>query len=308
MNPSRFRPRYARGCARASAPVLLTFLLWVAVTHAQTFGPDSDSSVEEVRFRSTEPPTAADRHAELRVMSQLLQDALGHRDHQGPDYRMGIPVLMHAPSSTVQSLYLEGFGALFLARVDFPVVPDARAGTRPSPNSTPSSPWEAARQRLEGNAAGTGPAGESSPGTSPQRLDEILGRLIEALRQATNMITLANSDFVAVRVEGRGQDASVPIAPPTAGQTMSTTTGGGVMVSSVNGQTVTRTFSLGDRPPSVDPSTGRLIFAPPPLPREAPARSTLTLRVSSADLRALGAGKLTAEGFASRVESQRYQQ
>ena len=61
---------------------------------------------------------------DLNVMSLLLQrkleDALGENS---PTYKMGIPLLLRSGQRSIESLYLDGFGAVFTVNVNFPLVP-----------------------------------------------------------------------------------------------------------------------------------------------------------------------------------------
>jgi hypothetical protein len=152
---------------------------------------------------------------DMSVMSRILSEDLGNKPA-----RMG--VLLGAPSALPfgggtwpQGIYLQGYGALFLAKADFPLA--APAAAQPQQEQPgPQSRWERTRQSMyappvpPGSAAGGfGPGfGPMSPSTLvvPQfdqaGVDKLKDTILHSLKEASNISSLKPDDSVAVVVLG----------------------------------------------------------------------------------------------------------
>jgi len=88
-------------------------------SHAGSGGPAT-----VIQFSQPDPRSLDAMQEDLNVMSLLLQrkleDAVGENS---PTYRMGIPLLLRSGQRSLESLYLDGFGALFTVNVNFPLLP-----------------------------------------------------------------------------------------------------------------------------------------------------------------------------------------
>src|SRR6266542_3854640 len=77
-----------------------------------------------IRTSDTDAKAQANLEEDLAVMSRILDKALDQKlnvDHR--QRAMGIDVFFAPGSSPIRSLYLEGYGALFLLSVNFPLLP-----------------------------------------------------------------------------------------------------------------------------------------------------------------------------------------
>src|SRR5205807_2391028 len=87
--------------------------------HGSSAGPAT-----VIQFSQPDPQGLDAMQEDLNVMSLLLQrkleDAVGENS---PAYKMGIPLLLRSGQRGIESLYLDGFGALFTVNVNFPLVP-----------------------------------------------------------------------------------------------------------------------------------------------------------------------------------------
>lgn len=167
---------------------------------------------------ATDPNKYDQMVEDLNIMARILNKTLmGITGRDRRDMVMGIIVSSISDQPDFQSLYLDGFGALFLLRVDFPLVPPAKEPVEETARPTTSETWEQAKRELYA---------PSQPGRYVERLQRIVGReekqydadrverlktdLLESLKNATNIRNLKPDDRVQVVVlaerAGSGND------------------------------------------------------------------------------------------------------
>ncbi len=149
---------------------------------------------------------AADALSEdLAVMGRILGKAAGRG---GSDQHLWMTGFGGFGSPGLEALYLDGFGALFLLNVDFPLV-----GPKDTKKSAQAEPvdrtWEEARRELK---SGRGPfeaaptvflgRGDEGADFEPGRVEELKRALIESLRHAANLKSVRENDTIAVAVFG----------------------------------------------------------------------------------------------------------
>src|SRR6478672_6958968 len=103
-----------------------------------------------IQFSSTNQTLVQDWEEDLTVMTRLLEESLQRAaDEDLSDFKtaMGIQLTMTTARS-VRPLYLEGFGALFMVKVNFPVVPPSKVEEEKRERT--ESEWEKVRQELYG--------------------------------------------------------------------------------------------------------------------------------------------------------------
>jgi len=115
---------------------------------------------------------------------------------------MGIDVFFAPSSNPMRSLYLEGYGALFLLNVGIPLLPPPAKAEPQKEKSPVDSNWDQARQELYGQRTEgktvTGPVKEYSE----EKVNRLKDALLEALKNATNIRNLKPNDSVTVCVFG----------------------------------------------------------------------------------------------------------
>jgi hypothetical protein len=160
---------------------------------------------------------------DLNVMAHILAKAA---DSDGkPARAMGIAVYSNpfGQSTAPQNLYLEGYGAVFFLKVNFPLLapPDRESGT--SADETPSSEWEEARREISQSPQPFGAGGGGSggyggsfagggafiPGNAPvaydsERVETLKRELIAALKNVAHIRNLNPDEVVTVVVTGPG--------------------------------------------------------------------------------------------------------
>jgi hypothetical protein len=102
-----------------------------------------------IRTRELDPEAQKELEEDLQVMARIVEKATEARSNRAPR-AMGIDLVFG--SSPVRSLYLDGYGALFLATVNHPLLPvPTREKEAPEePGSEIQSTWEQTRQELFG--------------------------------------------------------------------------------------------------------------------------------------------------------------
>ena len=202
-------------------------------------------------------------------VATVLEKAVG-RAPEGRSYFAG--VFGGGAGRNPDAYYLDGFGALFLLRVDFPLAAPVEAKAEEGPAATDRT-WEATRRELREGTAGDPPiwdvlGARAFHGEFPEydggRVGELRGALVQSLRHASNLAVLKPEETVAVTVFG--PPAGREDRPVKAGKRRGTGAG------------------AGDGPED-----------------DAAKGTTLTLRARKADIDAFAGGKLTPEEFAKRV-------
>src|SRR5258706_9413271 len=97
---------------------------------------------------------------DLNIMTRLIENTLerGLGD-DSPDVKMGIRMYYSDGGRSVRPLYLEGFGALFMIKVGFPVFAPPVAEAKTQPPATDSE-WEKAKHDLSTGPESRGPGAD----------------------------------------------------------------------------------------------------------------------------------------------------
>jgi Skp family chaperone for outer membrane proteins len=159
-----------------------------------------------IRSSESDPKEQPQLEEDLAVMSRILEKAVSERagGHAGQPYgamAMGIDVFNSRAASPLRSLYLEGYGALFLLNVGFPFLPPPKAeGQQEKPEA--NSDWEDAKQELYGQPGGGRALVASGEPYDEERVNRLREGLLESLRNATNIRGLKPDDSITVCVFG----------------------------------------------------------------------------------------------------------
>ena len=159
-----------------------------------------------IHSSDTDLKDQADLEKDLAVMSYILEKAASEKAGARGEMAwggkaMGINLLFAPDASPLHSLYLEGYGALFLLNVGFPVLPSPQAEEQGEKTETTSA-WEEAKQELYGlRGAGRVTAGPSEP-YDKERVNRLRDGLLESLKNATNIRDLRPDDSITVCVIG----------------------------------------------------------------------------------------------------------
>jgi hypothetical protein len=151
---------------------------------------------------------------DLSVMSRILNKVTSGRGaREEHDWAMGIALSSLGSGRRPQSIYLEGYGALFLLNVKFPLVaPPKKQAEEKKPGELPDSEWEQTKDELFGDVKVRrrhGPFTEPFPGPDgvkaeyrPGRVDELKKNILEALKNASNIRHVKPDESITVAVTG----------------------------------------------------------------------------------------------------------
>jgi len=159
-----------------------------------------------IRSSESDLKEQAKLEEDLAVMSHILDKAVSERagGHGGLAYSgtaMGIDVLYTPAARALRSLYLEGYGALFLLNVGSPLLPPPQAEDQQEKTET-TTDWEDAKQELFGQSGGGTTIAAPSEPYDKERVNRLKEGLLESLKNATNIRDLKPDDSITVCVFG----------------------------------------------------------------------------------------------------------
>lgn len=107
----------------------------------------------------------------------------------------------------LQSLYLQGYGALFTMEVDYPLAPspEAEEATEKEDEAEVDTVWQETRMELINPGAGQRrrTSSEEWPKYDKDKVENLKTSVIEALKHASNIRALQSGDVVAVTITGQ---------------------------------------------------------------------------------------------------------
>jgi hypothetical protein len=184
------------------------------ITRARNVPGDGGGKPLVIQTSNPDPKEQASLEEDLAVMAHILDKAL--EDVPGTQWRggggpraMGIDVFLGPGSGPARNLYLDGYGALFLVNVYFPLVPPAVKTEEEKPSG--DSTWEEARQELYGGGPGARPPLPPAEEFSQDKVNKLKTTLLETLKNAGNIRGLKPDESVTICVQG-GPGAASPRA------------------------------------------------------------------------------------------------
>jgi len=165
-----------------------------------------------IRTSDADAKAQGNLEEDLAVMSRIFDKTLAQKLDEDRENRfMGINVLFGPGSSPIRSIYLDGYGALFLLNVNFPLLPPSEKAQETKEKSETDSTWEEAKREIYGQHDAWGQVGKafkfSKAGGPEQEYDEkkvedLKEGLLEALKNATNIRNLKPDETLTVCVFG----------------------------------------------------------------------------------------------------------
>ena len=219
---------------------------------------------------------------DLAVMSHILQRALDpEKPRRNSNFLFELDGWHGGARRDLDAMQLDGFGAVFLLDVDYPLVAPPDPAAKPdAPKAAADTTWEKARRELSGagdedhdaDADDDEAPRRSGPPYDAERVAKLRQRLTECLKHAANLRALTPAQSVVVIVTGRA-----PAADRAGGRTIY----------------------------NMDPKLAARYGLMPKAEADAAggrgATSVMTLRVKKTAVDDFAAGKLTAEQFAREV-------
>ena len=209
---------------------------------------------------------------DMAVMSRILEKKLHEENEQSQMFFYGTSWLGRGS----RNIFIEGYGALFLMKVDFPLLPAPEAPAGEAKKEEADSTWEQAKRELHSPSM-TSPVvvipnprpfgGEEMRKYDKEKVERFKAELIKTLKYAANIRALKNDEFAVAVVTAAGQNRGGPVS-----QSVAISTDGSTVVNQSG-------------------------------PEEAQGSSSgvLTIRAKKSDIDAYSKGELSFEQFSQKV-------
>jgi hypothetical protein len=174
-----------------------------------SFGRSKASRTLILQSSDLDPKAYANLEEDLNVMYRILSKARGQDDESSFHSRLEDITLKASGSVGVKSLYIEGYGAVFMLGVRFPLVAPQAAQEAPKPKDTTSDEWNRAKDELysrntfELNIDRI--VGKMSSPPEPyeaRKVEDLTVSILESLKNGTHIRNLKGDEFVTVVVFG----------------------------------------------------------------------------------------------------------
>ena len=159
-----------------------------------------------IQSSDPDPKTYANIEEDLNVMYRILTKT---RKQDESGFRLE-SFLSGSSGSSVKSMYIEGYGAVFMLNVRFPLVAPQPAEEQAKPKENTSEEWEIAKRELSSRNTieldlerawthAMGPGGEEY---DAQKVEDLTVSVLESLKNATHIRNLKADEFVTVAILG----------------------------------------------------------------------------------------------------------
>jgi len=221
---------------------------------------------------SADAKNQADLQEDLAIMSHILDKAID--DNLGSEQRMrkalGVDIFFSPDAGRLRNAYIEGYGALFLLQVNFPLLAPATKAETSKEEPPVTSAWEEAREEVLGTPGQPGPGPVPVEPFSEEKVNRLKTTLLDALKNAANIRHLKPDAGVTICVFGGSR---------------------------LNAGRVARSASFNGR--------GDLLLLQE---LGTPQRATmLTLRADKSDIDAIAKGQMDADDFRQKVATATYE-
>jgi len=164
---------------------------------------------------------------DMSVMSHIFDEKLGHAHLLSPRGYGGYGDLklfggyggggyFGLESSATKSIYLDGYGALFLMKVDFPLSPPAETPQEEKPEEGVDPVWQDAKRKIFEPEQGSRYRRRRrviktriEEKYDAEKVEELKRKLIRALKHAANIRNLKPDEQVILSITGRGESGKV---------------------------------------------------------------------------------------------------
>jgi hypothetical protein len=173
--------------------------------HLKFTGPAQEQRSLVIRSSETDPKSLAMAEEDLNVMARILDRAVAKTGGREDKKAMGISLISFGNGA--KNFQIEGFGAVFLLKVNFPLSGPPAKMAEEKPREPSNSAWDEAKRELYGAREGAS-GGKLSGARSvaprmeydPNRVEELKGAILEASKNASNMRALKEGESVTVVV------------------------------------------------------------------------------------------------------------
>lgn len=157
-----------------------------------------------IQSSDPDPKTYANLEEDLSVMYRILSKT--RKQEEG---MFKLESFLSGSSSSVKSMYIEGYGAVFMLGVRFPLVAPQAAEEQPKPKDTTSEEWERAKKEVFGRNTFEvdfegimGKLNAQAEEYDAHKVEDLTAGILEGLKNATHIRNLKSDEFVTVAVLG----------------------------------------------------------------------------------------------------------
>ena len=268
-----------------------------------------------IRSGETDPKTLSALEEDLNVMSRILAKATREKasdDDAVTAMGMRIRTLSVGGNSSVENLYLDAYGALFMLHVRFPLLPPPEPAKEEARQESTDSTWDEARRELYGPKKSSGAVkgnlflkDRQREAYDAKKVAQLKEVLVDALKNAANIRNLKADEHITIVVLGRDN------APGTRVVNIIKRAG-----ADVNDSARVHEYATASTPPGVGSTitttdsarvyttarAGAVAKAGPPVIEwERGSTTTLTIRAKKSDVDAFAKGTLKPEDFQKKV-------
>ncbi|HXT40853.1 MAG TPA: hypothetical protein VN887_12640, partial [Candidatus Angelobacter sp.] len=253
-----------------------------------------------IRSSDTDAKVQANLEEDMAVMSRILDKTLDEKlgGNQSSRTAMGIDVLIAPGGNPVRSLFLEGYGTVFILNVRLPLLPPPVKATEKTEKPHEDTAWDEARRELYGQHNDGGEFGkaiqayteaygrfgwESRPTQAydENKVSELKDALLQALKNATNIRHLPSDEFVTVCLFGPGSASTAKL------------------------KVVQGIKKAGDDPNATvvpdERTQSTIVMDKGTVDSDRPHGTIMTIRVKKADVDAFAKGKLDLDDFRKKA-------
>jgi hypothetical protein len=167
-----------------------------------------------IQSTDRDPAALANAEEDLSVMALILRKATGVARTEERRVAMGIEVdsSVFGSSSGARNIYLEGYGALFLLGVRYPLIAPTDAIKENAPKENTTNEWTSARDEFLNNGPArvqvaldriwTTQLRQAAEQYDSNKVEELKTALFQALKNAAHIRILKPTDFVTIVIQG----------------------------------------------------------------------------------------------------------
>jgi hypothetical protein len=253
-----------------------------------------------IRSSAADEPTLSNTMEDLTVMSRIIHKAIargGSRERQ--ESASGIALSAFASSRRPNTYYLEGYGAVFMVSVKFPLVPPTAKDEKTKEEKAVDTDWEQTKMEIYGpRASSRAWVFSGSPDAPPveydaDKVERLKNDLTEALKNATNLRNVKPDEYVTIAV--LGTESSPPMTMKRIKKVRANRSGADQNNGDGAGAGEGGGVGVFDKTIAVAPGD-----------QVSHRQTTLTVRVRKSDADAFAKDKLSLEDFRKKVSIQAY--
>ena len=285
-----------------SRPVTSGLAPTTAAGAASSYTVGSSDSVAPlvIEFTQADDATHGEMEEDLSVMTRVIEKSLeeGLGDDVPPD-RMGIRMWATYGGRSIRAMHLEGFGALFMIKVNVPVLgPSPVEKKEPVPAG--DSEWERARQEIYGLNSPDAERWTATPGPEYNAAEvEVLKKtLLQALKNGSHIRHLKAEEFIGITVFG------APLPAPGQSNRRATNSLEPSRPTVTVGGASAAAATVEEANPAAQPRTKPQLAAN--TTRASQQGTVLTLRVRKADADEFSKGTIDFEAFQKKTTMNAY--